>query len=348
MELITGPKNIIIKMPNWLGDAVMGTPLLEDLKKAFPNAKLTALSLPAVADMLAHNPFLDEIISYKKPSGWIHRAEHHDVIDALEKGSYDAGVLLTNSFSSAWWFWRGKVQKRIGFAKLSRSWLLNYALPFPKNLENTHLVCVYKQLLAPFGLPISETKPKLFLCDGDLKARMDFYKLNGIPSDAIVVGINPGASYGSAKCWLPERFREVTQKLIEDPRVVVLFFGDNTTKELIKGICHDMPPQVVNLAGRTHLRELMALIAGCSVFLTNDSGPMHIASAFNVPLLALFGSTNAVKTGPYNGGLVIDKKAACSPCYKRVCPIDFRCMTKITADEVYQQLYTIIHKQDIE
>jgi heptosyltransferase-2 len=336
------PQNIIVKMPNWLGDAVMATPILQDLKGAFPDSKVTALCQQNVAPLLQKDPYLDEVISYVKPNGWIHRAEHHDVIDALQKGSYDAGLLLTNSFSSAWWFWRGKVQNRVGFAKLSRSWLLNAAIPFPKNIERAHLVNVYKELLAPFGIPVSKLKPKLYLGDDDLAFRKDFFQINKIESDAIVVGINPGASYGSAKCWPPERFREVAKSLLVNPNVVVMFFGDARGADLVKEICHDMPGRVINLAGKTTIRELMALIAGCSVFLTNDSGPMHIASAFNVPLLALFGSTNATKTGPFNGGRVLDKKVECSPCYKRECPIDFRCMKKITAEEVYQQLSEII------
>jgi heptosyltransferase-2 len=119
---------------------------------------------------------------------------------------------------------------------------------------------------------------------------------------------------------------------------VVFYFGDMQGAPVVNEICENMPPRVLNLAGKTSLRELMALIDRCSVFLTNDSGPMHIASALGVPLLALFGSTSPVKTGPYNGGEVVNKRVMCSPCYRRTCPIDFRCMTSISAEEVYQKL----------
>ncbi|NGX58397.1 MAG: hypothetical protein K940chlam3_01304, partial [Chlamydiae bacterium] len=107
---------------------------------------------------------------------------------------------------------------------------------------------------------------------------------------------------------------------------------------MVHKICRDLPDRVIDMAGKTNLRELMALIESCDVFLTNDSGPMHMASALGTKLVALFGSTNDIKTGPYNGGVVIHKHPSCSPCYKRVCPIDFRCMTQITAEEVYQQI----------
>ena len=339
------PENILVKMPNWIGDAVMATPVLQDLRSHFPNSKITALGTCSIAALIEKDPHLTEVMSYKKPNGWIHRAEHYELIDALQKGAFDAGLLLTNSFSSAWWLWRGKVRNKVGFVKTGRSWLLDVAVPYPKNMEKMHLVDVYKSLLPPFGIPHSNTAPKLYLGPEDLEYKKIFFELNRIEKDAIVVGINPGASYGSAKCWLPERFKEVALKLLENPKVVVLFFGDHAGSDLVHEICKDMPPRVLNLAGKTSLRELMTLIASCSVFLTNDSGPMHIASAFGIPLVALFGSTSAIKTGPYNGGCVINKKVECSPCYKRVCPIDFRCMTSISSEEVYQKLNTLINKK---
>lgn len=320
----------------------MATPVLHDLAKAFPQAKITVLALPAISALLAFDPHLTEVISYKKPNSWIHRAEHHDVIEALQKGEYDLGILLTNSFSSAWWLWRGQVSCRIGFSKSLRSWLLDIAIPYPKNAEQVHLVNVYKELLVPLGISPSETKPALYLSQEDLDYRAHFFALNEIPEGAVVVGINPGAAYGSAKCWPPERFREVVKKLIDKNGVFVIFFGDDKSRDMMHKICRDMPGSVINMAGKTTLRELMALISGCSLFLTNDSGPMHIASALNVPLIALFGSTNPIKTGPFNGGQVVRRQVECSPCYKRECPIDFRCMKGISAAEVYQLLSDMI------
>lgn len=340
------PKNIVLKMPNWIGDAVMATPIVCDLKHYFPKAKLTALCQTNIASLIQTDPHLDEILAYQKPSGWIHRAEHRDVIDPLRWGEYDLGILLTNSFSSAWWFWRGNVQTRIGFAKFPRTSLLTNPVKLPKDIDHLHLVNVYKLLLGPLGIPISNTNPTLYLSSEDHEYAKTFFHLQHIKKDEIVVGINPGAAYGSAKCWMPDRFREIIQRIISFPNVKVLLFGDNATLSLADQICSGFNSQVLNLAGKTTLRELIALIANCQVFLTNDSGPMHIASALKIPLIALFGSTNATKTGPFNGGVVIDKQAECSPCYKRECPIDFRCMKNITVDEVYQALYQMIRKQN--
>src|SRR5688572_2155286 len=157
------PTNILIKMPNWLGDLVMATPVLADIRRHFPKAQITAMCQSNVAQLLEHDPNINEIESYKKPSGWIHRAQHFDIIQAIRNGHYDLGILLTNSFSSAWWFWRGNVTNRLGYACNLRSFLLNKAPPFPADIETQHLVITYKMLLAPLGISLSDTEPQLYV-----------------------------------------------------------------------------------------------------------------------------------------------------------------------------------------
>jgi heptosyltransferase-2 len=339
------PKNILVRIPNWLGDVVMATPILADLRSYFPGATITVMCQSNVASLLTFDPNVNEILSYKRPSGWIHRENQFEIIETIRKGKYDLGVLLTNSWSSAWWFWRGRVNNRMGYAANLRNILLNKSVPYPKNLETQHLVKTYKMLLAPLGITVSETPPKLYLSPKEIQDAQDMLHRLGIePSKNTIIGINPGAAYGSAKCWLPERFVELTKRLIEDKNVRVLYFGDPTGAPLVNNICSHFNDQVYNLAGKTTIRELMALINCCSAFLTNDSGPMHIAAALKTPLLALFGSTNEVKTGPSPLGQVIHKHVECSPCYKRVCPIDFRCMKRIEVDEVYQGLLNVLRE----
>lgn len=317
----------------------MATPVLYELRKKFPAARITAMCQSNVAALLKNDPNINEVYSYKRPSGWIHRQQHGEIVDALQRGKYNLGVLLTNSFSSALWFWRGKVQNRIGYATNLRSLLLNKAVPFPPKKETQHLVITYKMLLAPLGIPLSDAPPTLYLSQEEIDNARHILKMHGVDLDKNhIVGINPGAAFGSAKCWLPERFQSVTRRLLEDPNTRVVYFGDPAGAPLVNDICKDFDERVVNLAGKTSLRELLPLIKLCSVFLTNDSGPMHIAAALKVPLVALFGSTSDVKTGPYGGGTVIHKHVACSPCYKRTCPIDFRCMKRIEVDEVYKAL----------
>jgi heptosyltransferase-2 len=338
------PQNVIVRMPNWLGDLVMATPVLEDLRRALPTARITAMCQSNVAPLLRHDPNLDEVYSYKRPSGWIHRQQHLAVIESLQHGEYDLGLVLTNSFSSAWWFWRGNIKNRIGYRGHWRSWLLNKAVSYPETKATQHLVLTYKMLLAPLGIPLSNTAPRLYVSNEEKQKATSLLKERGVSREShTLIGINPGAAYGSAKCWLPDRFRSVTEKLLERPNVVILYFGDPAGAPLVNDICKGLPEdRVLNLAGKTNLRELVALIEQCSALLTNDSGPMHIAAALNTPLLALFGSTSDVQTGPYGGGTVIHKHVECSPCYKRVCPIDFRCMKRIEVDEVYQKLVGLL------
>lgn len=337
------PQKIIVRMPNWLGDLVMATPVLHDLRNRFPHAYITAMCQNPVGGLLQENPHVDEIYQFRKPSGWIHHVSRHEIIDNLRKGEYDLGILLTNSFSSAWWFWRGHVAERVGFATHWRSLLLNRAVSLPKNVEKQHLVFTYKALLEPLGIPISGTAPELFVSKSESDAAKELLaKLGIVCGKQIIIGINPGAAYGSAKCWLPDRFEEIARKLLENQNVSLVFFGDKKGSGLVDDICSKLPERAVNLAGKTSLRELIALIDLCSIFLTNDSGPMHIASALRKPLVALFGSTSDVKTGPYGGGTVIHKHVECSPCYKRECPIDFRCMTNIGVEEVYNELMKLL------
>lgn len=342
------PKNIIVRVPNWLGDAVMATPVLQDLRTHFKQAKITVMAQSSVAPLLKNDPHLDEIYSFKRPSGWIHRQHHIEIIEVLQRGEYDLGVLLTNSFSSAWWFWRGSVKNRIGFSGNLRNLLLNQVVSPPPKIETQHQIITYKMLLEPLGISVSDTQPKLYISEEERNHASDLIsELGADPRTQTLIGINPGAAYGSAKCWLPERYQAVTNRLLENPHVFILYFGDAAGTPLVTEICKGLPcNRVANLAGKTSIRSLMALINACSVFLTNDSGPMHIAAALRVPLLALFGSTSDVKTGPsYGVGNVLHKHVECSPCYKRKCPIDFRCMTRITVDEVYNQIQNLLKNE---
>lgn len=339
------PKNIVVRMPNWLGDLVMATPVLADLRHRFPDAKITAMCQSNISPLLLEDPHIDELLAFERPGGWIHRQQHWKIIEQLQQAGYDCGILLTNSFSSAWWFWRGRVRCRIGYPTHWRRLLLDIPVPIPKNINQQHLVITYKMLLQPLGIAVSPLAPALYVTRQELQAAQEHLEQLGLKQGQQIVGINPGAAYGSAKCWLPERFKEVTKRLLEDQNIFIIYFGDRNGAPLVNDICQEGTERLINLAGKTSIRELMALIKLCHAFLTNDSGPMHMAAALNTPLLALFGSTSDLTTGPYKNGTVIHKHVPCSPCYRRECPIDFRCMTQIGVDQVYSELRRILKQQ---
>lgn len=334
------PTNILVRMPNWIGDLVMATPILTDLRKQFPHASITAMCRRPLSELLEKEPSINELFSFSRPSnGFERRDAERNIIEKIRKGDYDTGILLTNSFSSAWWFWQGKVRRRIGFSGHWRRLLLTEPLrPIPKG--EAHLVDVYKQLLIPLGITPSDTAPRLFVSAEEIKSATKLLEQRGWRSGAPLIGINPGAAYGSAKCWPPEKFRTLAELLLKEGAQLV-FFGDQSTAPLVKEICQGLPEQAMNLAGVTTLRELASLIHACSVFVTNDSGPMHMAAALKIPVVALFGSTDEKSTGPYGQAQgVIHKHVSCSPCFKRECPVGhFRCMREISPEEVAKKVW---------
>lgn len=333
------PKKIIIRMPNWLGDAVMATPIIDEIRQKFPSASITVMAQDNIAGLFEKDSRIDELFYFSRPKGsiFMRRKEGRNIIEALKRGKYDVGLLLTNSFSSAWWFFRARIKIRVGFASDLRSCLLNCTVKFPKNRKGQHLVDTYKTLLKPFGILSSKSVPKLFISQEEIKTAKERIIRLGYKEDMKIIGINTQAAFGPAKCWPEERFLELTEMLNEDHNLFLLFFGDVKGHSSIENITCKFSSRVCNLAGLTSLRELMALISLLDLFITNDSGPMHIAAALNIPLIALFGSTSDVVTGPYKTGVVIHKHVECSPCFKRVCPIDFRCMKRIGALEVYEE-----------
>ena len=349
LPLADPPQRIIVRMPNWLGDFVMAAPILTDLRHHWPEAKITALSQWMLSSVIQEDPHVDEWLNFQRPKGWADNFFHREIVQSLQKGRFDLGILLTNSFSSAFRFWQGSVQNRIGYAGNLRSPLLDRPIPFPKERERQHLVITYKMLLRPLGIPLSQTPPRLYLTQEEKREAYKSLSAFGIESSDILIGINPGAAFGSAKCWLPERFTELSLQLLEDRRIKIVFFGDKAGASLVQRICTSLPlSRAIDLAGKTTLRQLLAYIQSCDLFLTNDSGPMHAASALGIPLIALFGSTTDAATGPYSGGRVIHKHVPCSPCYRRECPIiDFRCMRAIEVKEVMDGIEQMVDSLDL-
>jgi len=332
-------QNIIVRMPNWLGDAVMATPILADIRAHWREAQLTAMCQGAIGEILIGNPHINEIFAFTKANEFTRHTETRDLIARLRQGKYDLGILLPNSFSSAWWFWRGNVKERLGFATDSRRLLLTKPIPIPRERGHEHLVLTYKRLLPSLGIPLSDAKPEIFVTPEEAEAADILLAQYRVPKQSPLIGVNAAAAFGPAKCWPPERFRKLTQLLLEKTPNYILFFGDANTAPLIHSICCGLPSRVVDLAGKTNLRQLIALLSKCSLFLTNDSGPMHLAAALKIPLVALFGSTDPFVTGPYRHGTVIRKdNIPCAPCFRRICPIDFKCMKRIEVNEVYQAI----------
>lgn len=337
-------QNIIIRMPNWIGDMVMATPVISEIRRSFPNSKITAMCRSPVCDLLKEDTEIDELFCFSKINKLSRRSEKKYIIEKLRQAKYDLGILLTHSLSSACWFWQGKVKTTLGYNCRGRRFFLTHPIRFSDKVQKQHLVFTYKNILEPLGIPISNLHPRLFLTDQEKNHAKTLLIQHKVQKDTTLIGINPGATYGSTKCWPPERFRAVVNKLLTDPKIRILFFGDIQSIPLVKKICQKFGPRVVNLSGLTSLREAAALINLCDLLLTNDSGLMHIADALETDIVALFGSTNELITGPYRKAKVIHKHVECSPCYRRVCPTDFKCMKKISTEEVCEAIFQKLKK----
>ncbi|MGB9628913.1 MAG: glycosyltransferase family 9 protein, partial [Thermodesulfobacteriota bacterium] len=187
--------------------------------------------------------------------------------------------------------------------------------------------------------------PKIFLRKEDRNWAQQYLKNLGLLNRKVLIGINPGATYGMAKCWSPSRFGELGRRLFENWNAKVLIFGKREEQPIAKEILDHLKKGGIDLTGRTELLQLAALLERCNLLVTNDTGTMHMATAVGTPVVAIFGSTDVNTTGPWGDGhQVIRKEVPCSPCLKRVCPTDHRCMDWITVDEVEEAVIQQLRK----
>lgn len=329
------PEKILVRGVNWIGDAVMTMPALRALRKAYPETHISLLVKPAVAPIFAADPCIDEVLQLTPDFSGLKGSLLLSAM--IRKQGFSCAILFQNSFTAALIAFLSSIPKRIGYNSYHRGHLLTHPVKFSKKGNNVHHIIHYLNILIKTGIEAEYSLPWLQLrLEERLKAR-DIINNLRMP----VIGINPGAAYGSAKRWPPERFAAVIRKVITELGGSAVIFGGRTetaiAEEIVNHLC--MKPsfsgRILSMAGRTSIRELAALIAECDVLLSNDSGPMHIGYAVKTPLVAIFGSTDKRLTGPpENGNIVIDKNVACSPCFKRTCS-SMDCMDSISAEEVF-------------
>jgi heptosyltransferase-2 len=328
-------KKILIRSVNWIGDAVMTTPAISVIREHFPHAEIAILANPMVSQLFLHHPGIDTIITFDR------QVRHHGVAGRvrlaaeLRTHAFDLAIILPNSFDSALVPWLAGIPAKIGKCSDGRTLLLNGRYNAAQGPPGCHEVDYYLNLLNYFGISGSRTSLNLFTTsveEGRAKALLGEF---GVQSDDFILGINPGASYGSAKRWYPDRFAQVARRLADTLSAKIVIFGGPGETEIASDIENRLEGTAVNMAGKTSVRELMALIKRCNFFVTNDSGPMHIAAAFDVPLVAIFGPTDHTGTSPYNStSVVVRTDVECAPCKLRECPTDHRCMTSVTSESV--------------
>ncbi len=336
-------QRLVVRAPNWIGDAVMCEPALRGIRSLFPQAQLTLLAKSAVAELFIGYPAVDHIVVYNDRDIHAGLVGKWTLAGTLRRHQFDLAVLFQNAFEAAFLTWLAGIPRRYGYATDGRVFLLTDPVAVPDRAALLHQVGYYWNLLKPLGLFGEPSVPALTVSAGEECAMESKLASAGIGPADVVIGVNPGSTYGSAKRWLPERFAEAARRLVnrvrqdEGKEAAVMVLGAKGEESLGKSIAALVEAKSVVLSGATTIRELMAATKRCRLLLTNDTGPMHIAAAFGVPVVAVFGPTDWRTTSPYGQEQsIVREPVDCAPCFLRECPIDHRCMTRVSVEQVYE------------
>ena len=357
------PARIVVRGVNWLGDAVMTTPALMRLRERFPQAHISMFAHEKLAELWKQHPALNDVRTFSaRDTVW-------SSARAMRAGGFDLALVLPNSTRSALEAWLARIPRRVGYRRSGRNFLLtDSVIPRPEEIAmrklslqeirernassasssvsipppRAHHLYQYLHLVAALGGRDKPIAPVLQVSDVETGWVREKF---GISRDRTWFGLNPGAEYGPAKRWPMERFADVVRRCQIQGKVGWILFGGRQDVDMVsrlEKLLEGEEGSVVNLSGRTSLRELCAALKCCQVLLTNDTGPMHVAAALNVPVVVPFGSTSPDLTGPGLPGdsnhRLLRQKVACSPCFLRECPIDFRCMQGISVDSVVKAI----------
>ncbi|MBU4208531.1 MAG: lipopolysaccharide heptosyltransferase II [Proteobacteria bacterium] len=336
-NLSTGKiKRILIRATNWVGDAIITTPAIRAVRKNFPEAKISLLAKPWVAPIFYNNPYIDNILLYDAAGKHKGLSGIPRLSRELRKKNFDIAILFQNAFEAALIaFWAG-IPNRLGYNTDARSLLLTHCIRLKPAMKRVHQIDYYLGILEGASLKSDGRQLTLVVTDEERKHTEEILAKHGITGEDRLIGINPGAVFGSAKRWFPERYATLGVRLQEYSGARIAIFGGPGEKALGQYISELMESRCVNFCGKTSLREAIALIERCQLFITNDSGLMHVAAALDTPQIAIFGSTDYVTTRPSSPkSQIIRVPVPCSPCLKPDCPIDHRCMKNITVEMVY-------------
>ncbi len=325
---MTNVDRVLVRAPNWLGDAVMALPAIASIRRQFPAATLAVAAPKPLAPLYEMVRGVDDMISLGGGARDVER---------VGAGRFDVAVLLPNSFQAAWSVYRARIPERWGYRSDLRGWMLTRGIARVKNRGSgvRHQAQYYLDLVRGLGIDPAPLEARIAVPDATRGRARDL--LGGAPS--LLVGVAPGAAYGHAKQWPPRYFAELIRRLGAElgARAVLVgtaqdrAAGREIESSLGRGAC-------LNVIGRTDLAALAGILSWCRAFVSNDSGAMHLAAAAGVPVTAIFGPTDARVTAPLGLHSVVSHPVWCRPCLLRECPIDHRCMTGVTAAAVFDRV----------
>ena len=331
---------IVVRAPNWVGDAVLSLPAMNAIKKNFPESEIWVAAEEWVKDLFTMDDTFAGTVSLSKHAGFKALAAS---ARGIRDGRFDLGILFTNSFASALVFALAGIPQRWGYKKDGRGFLLTRGIPVRPKTAHEHQARYYQALLTGLGLKDAPDDFTLSVDRQEITRTEEWLKSRNIRVTKPLIILNPGAYYGSAKRWPAEKFAELASLLQNDRGAQIMIIGSADENALAEIISSRMSNPPLVMTGQTSLPRLAALISLADLFVTNDSGPMHLANFLGIPVVALFGPTDPARTGPIRQpSEVIHKGAPCWPCWYRQCPFDHRCMMTITPGEVFESCQKLL------
>ena len=338
---------LLVRAPNWVGDAVMAIPALDAIRARWPDAEIAVLGIPPIAELLSGQKFSDRTIVFERGGRHGGVWGRGRLAAELAREKFDIAILLPNSFESAWIAWRAHIPERIGYARDARGVLLTRSVTRPRAGEiPAHHSYYYLELVRRAGW--IERLPKTLeatlrvsaeardaaeaaLVRAGARARTS----GGTRAQPLRCALGPGAAFGTAKRWLPSRYASLALRLRTEWDADVILFGAPSDRVVADAIAASAGGKIINMAGKTSTAELPAFLAACDVFIGNDSGATYVAGAVGLPVIAIYGPMPPEIAYPMTPTLeIVRHQVSCSPCLLRNCPVDHRCMTRIEVDDV--------------
>jgi heptosyltransferase II len=343
---------VVVRAPNWVGDAVMAVPALRELRRVLPQAHITLVSRSGAADIFVDGDFVDEVLIYDRQG----LASVWNQVREWRQRNFDLALLFQNAFEAAAIAFLSGAPARIGYDTDRRGFLLTHSLRSPAWKDERHESFYYLNVVAELERLLSgqtrsdASAPRfdLYISEDRKRQAFRFLKEQGARLDARLIVLCPGSINSRAKRWPAERYAELADRLAETG-VNVALIGSPGELEVSNQVCEHARSRPIVLTGQTTVGEAMAIISIADVLITNDTGPAHIGAALRTPTLVIFGPTNPLTTYPLSDAAEIIRRAPdCAPCMLRDCPIDHRCMTAITPADVFERASILMSQRRAE
>jgi lipopolysaccharide heptosyltransferase II len=341
-------KRVVVRGTNWVGDSLMTIPALRALRRVLPDAHITLVIRPGTKGIFSDVDFIDEILVYDRKNAFSVVPQ----VREWKRRRFDLAVLFQNAFEAALIPFLAGVPLRLGYATESRQALLTHPLALPDWRSSRHEVFYYLYVITAleqmlFGRStVCEAEPdaSIQISEARKTSAAELLRAVGVGEDDSVVVICPGSINSRAKRWPAEAYASLADRLIENKRRVLLI-GSKDETDVSDEVTRRMQQQPIVLTGKTTLDQITAVLDRADLIVTNDTGPAHIGAALGRPTIVIFGPTNPLTTRPFAPEAVILRHPPeCAPCMLRDCPIDHRCMTAVTVDEVFEQSHALLKR----